>query len=114
MCKSTTKQEQVYTSLAEAVVAFLRRRHPAKTPECVSAETGLAPGTVKNWLRGLSGPSAEALVVLIDRYQAEILLALPLAQRGWVEVLARTARIAALEAAQDQLEAEIAQLRGAA
>lgn len=111
MCKSNPKQEQVYTSLANSIVDFLRRRHPAKTPESVAAETGLPPGTVKNWLRGLSGPSADALVTLIDRYQVELLAALPLAQRGWAEILARAARLEVLEAEISRAEASLKALR---
>jgi hypothetical protein len=48
----------------ERLVAYLRKRFPAKTAACVEAETGVPADTFRKWESG-SAPSFESFVLLI-------------------------------------------------
>lgn len=51
--------------LPEAVRHWLRHRFPNATAYSVSAATGIAPGTVENWLCAKASPSGQHVSVLL-------------------------------------------------
>ena len=65
----------VRTTVAERIVAFLRRTHPFKTAENVAAETNLKAETIQKILDRVSMPSGLVLLYLGLHYGAEFLCA---------------------------------------
>lgn len=59
--------------VAERINAFLRRRHPQKTAEHVSAETSIPAGTVAKWLERGSTPGAVGTLLMILAFGPEFL-----------------------------------------
>lgn len=96
------------------VVSFLTAQHPTKTAEHVEAESGVPAATVRNWLRGLSAPSGEAIVRLLLAYGPDVLLpALPRAPE-WLSRPVMARRQAEIEAEQARLSRALADLIGGA
>lgn len=94
----------------EKAVAFIRARHPVKTAESVAAETGVGAETVKKWLDGTARPSWDACWALICAYGMPFMAATILTKPQWLDDAHRAARLAALEAEQARIQAEIAEL----
>jgi hypothetical protein len=59
--------------VADRINALLRRRHPKKTAEHVSAETSIPAGTVAKWLERGSSPGAVGTLLMILAYGPEFL-----------------------------------------
>jgi hypothetical protein len=91
-------------TLGERVCAFLRERHPVKTADNVSADTGIPFNTIKTWLERASAPNAEGYTALWMAYGPDFLAALADREPAWLQDVRR-----AQEAA--QLKAEIAALQ---
>lgn len=64
------------TVVADRITAFLRAKHPFKTADNVSADTGIPATTVARWLDRGSAPNAAALCKLVGAYSAEVLCAI--------------------------------------
>lgn len=94
----------------ERVVAFVRQLHPVKTAEHVSADTGVAADTVRKWLEGVAKPSFIAFSKLILAYGPAFLIAVYPKAPKWLDDAHRRERLAALEAEQARIRAEIAEL----
>lgn len=111
--QSHRKSGQVYAAeradVPERIVAFLRRAHPSKTAECVSAATGISPNTIGKWLDRGSAPSTWATFRLIAAYGPEFACAVMADPPDWLSASARAeeqqrlrSQIAVLEARLDR------------
>lgn len=99
-------------TLAERISAFLRTRHPLKTPQSVEAETGVPAATVRKWLEQGNAPSGSAYDALVRRYGAPFLCAVHPEESGaWFADVARQQRQDRLEAKADALLRQINDLR---
>lgn len=87
---------------------FLRALHPEKTALNVAAETRLPVDTIKKWLACEALPNGRALLVLACTYGPEVMTAMLRDPPAWLDVNAR-------EAKQARLDAQLARLveRGA-
>lgn len=94
----------------ERAVDFIRARYPVKTAESVAADTGIGAETVKKWLEGAVRPSWDGIFALICAYGTPFMVATVVTKPQWLEDAHRSARLAALEAAQARIQAEIAEL----
>lgn len=81
----------------EAVVAFLRTRHPIKTAEAVEAETGVPAHTVKHWLERGVLPSFLHCMALIGAYGPEFLVAALPRHPRWLQEVWRAEKVRRLE-----------------
>lgn len=107
---STRIGENAPQACPDRAIAFIRLRHPVKTAECVAADINLPVHTVKRWLEGAAKPSWSGLSRLIFAYGPAFLVAVyPKAPR-WLDDAHRRERLAALEAEQARIKAEIAEL----
>lgn len=86
------------TNVGSRVVHFLRARHPSKTADNISAETGINAGTVSKWLERASVPGGIAILRLAAAYGPEFLLAAYPKAPAWLDAAARAQRLAALDA----------------
>lgn len=59
--------------VAERINAFLKRKHPQKTAEHVSAETSIPAGTVAKWLERGSAPGVVGTLLMILAFGPEFL-----------------------------------------
>lgn len=91
----------------ERIVAFLRRIHPAKTAECVAAETGISSNTVAKWLDRGSGPSTWATFRLIAAYGPEFACAVMTSPPDWLSAAARAEEQRRLRAQMAALQAKL-------
>lgn len=94
----------------ERAISFIRTRYPVKTAESVAADTGIGAETVKKWLDGSARPSWDACWALICAYGTPFMIATILTKPVWLDEAHRRERLAALEAAQARIAAEIAEL----
>lgn len=99
-------------TLAERACQFLRDRYPTKTAMYVSADIGVAVGTVRKWLDQGHCPSGPAYDAMIATYGAGFLCAIRPDEAGWWHRVARAERQAALEARAEAIEQQLASLRG--
>ena len=77
----------------DGLVAFLRRRHPAKTAYCVAAATGESSETVRKWLKRETRPGFRATLVLVCVYGLPLIEACVRRRPGWLdEATAETGR----------------------
>jgi len=88
------------------LTGWLRKRHPIKTAESVSAETGLPVPTIRKWLSRESRPGAVAVFRLIGAYGPEFLLAVYPKAPAWLSPIVREQRLAKLDAQIEALKAE--------
>ncbi|MGE7415869.1 hypothetical protein [Methylobacterium tarhaniae] len=100
-------------TLAERACQFLRDRYPAKTAMYVSADIGVAVGTVRKWLDQGHCPSGPAYDAMIATYGAGFLCAIRPDEAGWWHRVARAERQAALEARAEAIQQQLASMRGA-
>jgi len=91
----------------DRVVAFIRRLHPVKTAEHVSADIGVAADTIRKWIEGVAKPSFVAFSKLILAYGPAFLIAVYPQAPKWLDEAARRERLAALEEQQARIRAEI-------
>ncbi|WP_157064306.1 hypothetical protein [Methylobacterium tarhaniae] len=98
-------------TLAERACQFLRDLYPAKTAMYVSADIGVAVGTVRKWLDQGHCPSGPAYDAMIATYGAGFLCAIRPDEAGWWHRVARAERQALLEARARDLEEQLADLR---
>lgn len=100
------------TGAAERVGAYLRRIHPTKTAENVSADTGLNAETIQKWLDRCSMPSGAGMLWLVIAYGPDFLAAC-LGERtpAWLTAAGQDAEIARLQAQREALDARLATLR---
>ncbi len=92
------------------LMRFLRRRHPAKTAEAVSAAAGVPAETVRRWLReGAVWPSGEHMISLVAAYGPALLAAVapPL---PWLDDAARAEERARLSRESAALARRLAEL----
>lgn len=94
----------------DRAVAFLRSRYPSKTAESVAADTGIGAETVKKWLDGAARPSWDGALTLVFAYGPAFLAAVCPTSPKWIDEAHRRERLAALEAQQARIRAEIAEL----
>lgn len=94
----------------ERAIAYIRKLHPSKTADHVAADTGISPDTVRKWLEGVAKPSWVAFSRLIFAYGPSFLTAVYPKAPAWLDDAHRRERLAALEAAQARIQAEIAEL----
>ena len=88
----------------ERLSSFLKAKHPIKTAENVSADTGIAPATVARWLDRGSAPNLDSLSQLVGAYGSEVLCV--------ILVRPPPALIAAVrQEERERVEREIARLR---
>lgn len=100
------------TNAAERVADYLRRLHPAKTAENVSADTGLNAETVQKWLDRGSMPSAVGLIYLVGAYGPEFLAAcMGEKAPAWLTLAGQDAELARLAAQREAIEARMLALR---
>src|SRR6185295_17804437 len=92
------------TSVGTRVVEFLRARHPVKTADNISAETGIGAWTIAKWLERASVPGGIAILRLAAAYGPEFLLAAYPKAPAWLDAAARAQRLAALDAQLAALE----------
>lgn len=96
----------------DRLAGFLRRLHPAKTADCVAADTGVAAETVRGWLKSSARPGCNHLLALIGAYGPEFLVAMfPNALR-WLEAAQLAERQSELEAELASVSASLADLEG--
>lgn len=97
---------------AERCVAFLRQRHPHKTPEAVEAATGGAvpADTVKKWLARASAPGFRACFALIGAYGPDFIAAVMERPPDWLCDSLRAERLRQLSAQQAAIAAEISRI----
>lgn len=98
------------TTAAERVVGFLRKRHPVKTADCVSAETGINADTVQKWIDRCSMPSGLGLFVLVGVYGPDFLCSIFESPPVWLSRAASDERLKRIEDEIAALEAERAAL----
>ncbi|APX84595.1 hypothetical protein BV511_07645 [Methylorubrum extorquens] len=99
-------------TLAERISAFLRARHPLKTPQSVEAETGVPAATVRKWLEQGNAPSGSAYDALVCCYGADFLCAVHPEHAGaWFAAVARQQRQVRLERRAADLRRELAELQ---
>jgi hypothetical protein len=96
----------------EFALAFLRAKHPVKTADCVSVETGISANTVHHWLRGESTPRWTHTLALIGAYGPEFLAAVCPNSRVWIEPARRLEELRQLELQRVQLDQRIKELGG--
>lgn len=94
----------------EKAVDFIRAKYPMKTAESIAADTGVGVETVKKWLDGSVRPSWDGIFALICAYGMPFMVATVVTKPQWLEEAHRSERLAALEAAQARIQAEIAEL----
>lgn len=68
---------------------FLRRVHPQKTADNVSADTGIATATIARWLDRGSAPTSWAFLKLIGAYGPEFACAVMDEPPAWLSKAAR-------------------------
>jgi len=95
----------------DRAVAFIRRLYPTKTADCVAADTGLPSQTVRRWLEGVAKPSWAGFSRLILAYGPAFLVAVYPNCPKWLDEAHHRERLAALEAEQVRIAAEIASLK---
>jgi hypothetical protein len=96
-------------SLGERVAAFLRLRHPVKTADNVSADTGIPVNTVKTWLQRASAPDAEGYTLLWLAYGPDFLAVLADGRAPqWLQQARRDHEAAALKAEIAALKTKLA------
>lgn len=102
----------VRSGAAERIIAFLRAKHPLKTAEHVSADTGLSPETVQTWIDRCSAPNIVGVILLVGAYGPECLAAC-MGERtpAWLTAAGQDAEIARLQAQREALDARLATLR---
>jgi hypothetical protein len=98
------------STAAERIIAFLRDKHPSKTAENVSAETGLGVETVQTWLDRGSAPGIVGAWALVSAYGPEFLCAAMERPPTWCSDVARELRLQQINAGIAALEAERAEL----
>jgi transcriptional regulator with XRE-family HTH domain len=98
---------QLSEAKPERVIAFLRRIHPIKTAEAVSADTGVQASTVRKWLERASAPSFAALFRLLGAYGPEFVCACMNTPPEWLSEAARKEEARRLRAEIDALTARL-------
>ena len=99
-----------FEACPDRAVAFIRALYPIKTADCVAADTGLPVQTVRRWLEGVAKPSFIGFSRLILAYGPAFLAAVFPTSPKWIDEAHRRERLAALEAQQARIRAEIAEL----
>lgn len=98
------------TEKAERIIAFLRRLYPMKTAENVAADIGGSAETVQKMMDRGSTPNVVTYGRMILAYGPDFLVAVYPNAPKWLNDAHRAARLAALEAEQARIQAEIAEL----
>jgi hypothetical protein len=121
---SAQKTARVYAASFQpdlaGLAALLRRLHPRNTADLVARDLcrfdpQFSPGTVRNWLDGRNRLSLTNLLMLIDVYGPDVLIALwPVPAPAWMDRQAIAAEEAALDAMAEALAAKRAALRARA
>lgn len=93
------------------MIAFLRQRHPLKTPDCVAADTGVPAGTVQKWLDRGSAPSVAHYCRLWLAYGPEFLAATIENAPAWLDAAHRAEAAARIEAEIEARQSALAELR---
>jgi hypothetical protein len=106
---STTVVGDERTVVAERTMEFLRRIHPHKTADNVSADTGIAASTIGRWLDRGSAPTSWAFLRLIAAYGPEFACAVMDHPPAWLD---RAARDEESRRLRTQIEALQARLEG--
>ena len=102
------------TDVGDRVNAFLRQRHPHKTPDHVAVETGVPAGTVQKWLDRGSAPSVAHYCRLWLAYGPEFLAATIERAPAWLDAAHRAEEAARLKAEIAAREARLAKLGASA
>ena len=92
---------------------FLRRRHPLRTVENVTADIAvwnISHHTVAKMLERQTAPGAILWLALIDAYGPEFLAAASPTRFGWLDEAARAQRKATLETRMAALKSEMERL----
>ena len=92
------------------MIAFLRHRHPLKTPDHVAAESGVPAGTVQKWLDRGSAPSVAHYCRLWLAYGPEFLAATIERAPAWLDAAHRAEEATRLKAEIAAREARLAKL----
>lgn len=92
------------------MIAFLRQRHPLKTPDHVAADTGVPAGTVQKWLDRGSAPSVAHYCRLWLAYGPEFLAATIERAPAWLDAAHRAEEATRLKAEIAAREARLAKL----
>jgi len=98
------------TEKAERIIGFLRRLYPTKTAENVAADIGGSPETIQKMMDRCSTPSTILFSRMIFAYGPAFLIAVYPKAPKWLDDAHRRERLAALEAEQARIRAEIAEL----
>jgi hypothetical protein len=95
------------TSVGRRVAAQLRERHPVKTAQAVSAETGIPAATIEKLIERENLPSAATLWALLKAYGASFMVATFPDPPRWLTDAAHAERIARAEAALIRAKADL-------
>lgn len=98
------------TEKAELIIAFLRRLYPTKTADNVAADLGCSPETIQKMMDRVSTPNVLTFGRMILAYGPAFMVAVYPNAPKWLDDAHRRERLAALEAAQARIQAEIAEL----
>lgn len=80
----------------EAICRFLRTAFPTSTALNVECMTGISAGTVENWIRARSRPSAEHLGALVSAFGPQFVAAAFPSTRAWTGRAVRAERLTAI------------------
>lgn len=97
----------------DRAVEFLRRLHPHKTAESVSAETGIKIDTVRKLLGGGSAPTFRHYTRILFAYGPEFAACVYPSAPAWLRAEDRAARHSQIEADLARVQREIANLLAA-
>lgn len=98
------------TDVGDRVIAFLRQRHPSKTPDHVAVETGVPAGTIQKWLDRGSAPSVAHYCRLWLAYGPEFLVATAGQAPAWLDAAHRAEEATRLKAEIAAREARLIKL----
>lgn len=82
----------------DRAIAFLRALHPAKTADCVAADTGIKPDTVRKLLAGASEPTFRHYTRMLFAYGPEFAACIYSNAPDWLRAEVRADKRARLEA----------------
>jgi hypothetical protein len=99
--------ELVFALSLPRAVAFMRERHPVKTAEHVSADTGVSTDTVREWLDGIARPGFDHYSAMIAVYGLPFLSAAIVTKPRWLTDAAHAERVSRAQDALMRAKADL-------
>lgn len=109
--KKPTPVDVDATTVAERVVAFIKRKHPRKTAQCVAIDTKCSVDQVEKWIERASVPNGVAMLRLTAAYGPQF-LAEVVPGFAWLDEAALNERQRELELEIEARRAELFALSG--